>query len=329
VPATVFNNLTDASEFPQDEIRKVVSMAGVKQRHISDGSICTSDLCLKSARDLLAQLKWDVSTIDALILVTQTPDYFLPSTSCLLHRDLGLTDTCATFDVGLGCSSYPYGMWLASMMLNTGLKRVLLLNGETPSHILSRDDRATFLLFGDAGSATALERTEQAEPWHFVLHTEGAGFDNLIICAGGFRDRFSDNTRDHYLRMNGAELFNFTIKRVPPLINDTLALANKQVNDVDYYVFHQSNRFMMNHLAKKCGLPLDRTPIILDRFGNVGGPSVPLTITQGVCQTPLTESVSMMLLGYGVGLSWGSVLLNIDPEAVITHSLLSESCIGK
>ena len=177
VPSKVFDNLQDADGFSKEELRKIVAMAGIKQRHVSDGSICSSDLCLQSAQELLQQLDWSANSIEALILITQTPDYFLPSTSCLIHRDLGLPDTCASFDVGLGCSGYPYGLWLASMMINSGMKRVLVLHGETPSLITSPEDRATHLLFGDAGSATALEYSSGAAPWHFNLHTDGAGYN--------------------------------------------------------------------------------------------------------------------------------------------------------
>ncbi|MCI0507288.1 MAG: ketoacyl-ACP synthase III [Gammaproteobacteria bacterium] len=329
VPSRVFDNLTDTKGFPEDDIRKVVSMAGVKKRRISDGKICSSDLCLHAAGELLKKINWEKESIDALIMVTQTPDYFLPSTGCLIHRDLALSDNCATFDVGLGCSGYPYGLWLAAMMINSGLTRVLVLHGETPSLFTSPGDRSTYMLFGDAGSATAVEKDAGADPWYFKLHTDGAGYDDLIIHAGGFRNRFENDARQHCLHMDGAGLFNFTIKRVPPLIIRTLEMANLAVDDVDYYVFHQSNQFMMKHIAKKCGLPAEKTPIILDEFGNSGGPSVPLTITQGVCKSPVTRKLSLMCLGYGVGLSWGSALVSIDPETAILHSSIDKPCVAQ
>ena len=325
VPSKVFDNLQDAKGFSKEELRKIIAMAGIKQRHVSDGSICSSDLCLQSAKDLLEELDWSTDSIDVLILITQTPDYFLPSTSCLIHRDLGLPDSCASFDVGLGCSGYPYGLWLASMMINSGMKRILVLHGETPSLITSPEDRATHLLFGDAGSATAVEYSSEAAPWYFSLHTDGAGYDQLIIPGGGFRERNPKDQRDNYLHMNGGAIFNFTIARVPPLINGTLDLAGKSVDDIDYYIFHQSNQFMMKHLAKKCKLSPESTPIILDKFGNCGGPSVPLTVTQAVTPQSFDRELSLMLLGYGVGLSWGSALITIDPETVLLHSEMDSS----
>jgi len=328
VPSHIIDNANDNKDFPKDEVRKIIAIAGVKKRRVSDGKVCSSDMCLQAADDLLAKLDWERDTIDALIMVTQSPDYFLPSTSCLLHRDLGLSDNCATFDVGLGCSGYPYGLWLASMMINSGLSRVLVLHGETPSLITSSDDRATSMLFGDAGTATAVEKEPGAEPWYFKLHTDGTGYDDLIIPAGGFRNRFDKDSREHYLHMNGSGLFNFTIKRVPPLISRTLEMGGLEVDDVDYYVFHQSNQFMMKHLVKKCGLPAERTPIILDEYGNSGGPSVPLTITQAVCKSKIPKKLSLMLIGYGVGLSWGSGLVSIDPDTVISHSIIDKPCLS-
>jgi 3-oxoacyl-[acyl-carrier-protein] synthase-3 len=328
VPAQVVDNLDVATDFPAAEVRKIVQMAGIRKRHISDSTICSSDLCLAAARDLLEKISWSADSIDALIFVTQSPDYFLPSTACLVHRDLGLSSHCASFDVGLGCSGYPYGLWLGSMMLNFGHKRVLVLHGETPSLFTHPEDRGTHLLFGDAGSATALEYQAGTTPWYFNLQTDGKGFGDLIIPAGGFRQPKSEQARDYYLSMNGASLFNFTIERVPPLIEDSLRTAELKVSDVDFYIFHQSNQFMMKHLAKKCELPSDNVPIILEEFGNTGGVSVALTVTQALPQTDREKSLQLMLLGYGVGLSWASALVHLDQTACLSHSEITTGCLN-
>jgi len=322
VPDHTFNNVRDTTAFPKDEVRKVVAMAGVTERRVADAATCSSDLCLVAAEALLEGLQWSRDSVDGLIMVTQTPDYFMPSSSCVLHKRLGLAQHCAAFDLGLGCSGYVYGLWLASMMLKTGgLRRVLLLHGETPTRYASESDRAVSLLFGDAGSATALEIDARADAGtaYFTLHTDGTGYDDLIVEAGGFRDRFCTDPRAHYVKMNGANVFNFTIKAVPPLIEDTLRLAGRAIADVDYYVFHQSNRFIIKHLIGTCSLPADRVPIVLDRFGNPGGPSVPLTITQGLTDQAGRRPLSLMLLGYGVGLSWGAALVSLPEQAVIRH----------
>lgn len=320
VPDKVFDNIEDSDNFDPQEVKKVVTIAGIKKRRIVGDNTCSSDLCLQAGKQLLENLEWSPDSIDALIFVTQTPDYFLPGTASLLHRDLGLSMACAAFDVGLGCSGYPYALWLASMMIQTGAaRRVLVMHGETASRITYPRDRATALLFGDAGSATALER-QGGDPWGFSLHSDGQGYQDLMVPGRGFRDPRPEDERDNYLHMNGANLFNFTIQKVPLLIEDTLNLMGKKIDDIDVFIFHQSNQFMMLHIARKVGLPAAKTPIILGEYGNAGGPSVPLTMTQHYMGKQLAGEETAMLLGYGVGLSWGSAVLKVKPETVFLHS---------
>jgi 3-oxoacyl-[acyl-carrier-protein] synthase III len=318
VPRTVYDNLTDTAQFDQTEVRKVVAMAGVQKRRVTTAEQTSADLCEASARDLMEKLGWAPETVDGLVLVTQTPDHHLPSTSCLVHRKLGLADHCATFDVGLGCSGYPYGLYLGAMMVNGGgCRRVLVLHGETPTKFTYELDRATFLLFGDAGSATALEQDPEAAPAHFALCTDGSGSDDLIIRAGGFRQRFAEDQRQHYLEMNGANLFNFTIKRVPQIVGQVLEKAGCGVADIDHFILHQSNRFMMNHVAKKLGVPEGRVPYTIGDFGNTGGPSVPLTIAASLPEAPRPQRLRLMLIGYGVGLSWGAAVIDLPAQALL------------
>ena len=319
VPPKVVSNLDPGLGFDPEEVRKVVAMAGVRERRVVDPGVTAADLCFEAADDLLNRLGWERRSITGLIFVTQSPDYFLPSTSCLLHEWLGLGDDCAAFDMGLGCSGYPYGLYLAAAMLRGGgQKRILMLHGETPSLFVSPTDQATRLLFGDAGSATALEATPQGGG-HFCLHTDGTGHAGLIMRGGAFRDRAPADPRDLSLRMDGAGIFNFTIKRVPPLIQEALALAGLAVDAVDAYVFHQSNRFIMKHLMKKAGLPEARVPMTIDDMGNCGGPSVAVTLTR-LLAAERARSLTLMLLGYGVGLSWGAAVVSLDPGAPLLHA---------
>ena len=327
VPSRRFDNLTETSEFTEEEVKKVVALAGVNSRRLANDSTCSSDLCVAAAQKILEILQWKKDSIDALIMVTQSPDYLLPSTSCVIHKLLELSDDCAAFDVGLGCSGYPYGLWLGAMMLTSGrLKRVILLHGETPGRFSDKSDRSVSLLFGDSGSATALEAIEpdRSKEWFFKLHTDGTGYRDMIIEAGGFRNRFSEDPQKNFVRMNGANIFNFTIKRVPSLIQDTLALSNMSIDDIDYFILHQSNQFIIKHLLKKFKIPSEKAPITLNEFGNTGGPSIPLTITKGGLIRPMDKALKMMLLGYGVGLSWSSALIDIDPEIKIEHLELSD-----
>lgn len=322
VPSKIFDNIKDCTTFPEDDIRKVIGIAGIAKRHVSGDKICSSDLCTRAAEVLIDELCWERESIDAIIMVTQSPDYFLPTTACVIQKNLALADTCAAFDVGLGCSGYPYGFWLASMMLDSGaFKRILLLHGETPSRFTDERDRSVFLLFGDVGSATALEYSSgnPENRWHFLLYSDGKGYEDMIMRAGGFRQRTSEDPLDYCVHMDGAKIFNFTIKRVPPLVRETLKAAELEVRDVDYYIFHQSNRFIMMHLAKQLKLPEERIPFTLENYGNTGGSSIPLTITQGNLDRSGGKDLRLMILGYGVGLSWASGLINLPSSAILKH----------
>lgn len=318
VPPRVADNLDPALGFDPEEVRKVVAMAGVRERRIVDDGVTSADLCYEAAEVLLDRLGWTRESITGLIFVTQSPDYFLPSTACVLHQWLGLSDECAAFDVGLGCSGYPYGLYLAAAMLRGGgQQRILMLHGETPSRFVDPADHATTLLFSDSGSATAIE-SHAGGSGHFCLHTDGSGHAGLIIRGGAFRDRRPANPRELSLQMDGAGVFNFTIKRVPALIQAAFELSGNTVDDIDAFVFHQSNRFIMKHLMKKCGLPEARVPMTLEDTGNCGGPSVAVAMTRRL-PAQRERSLRLMLLGYGVGLSWAAAVLDLDSQALLMH----------
>ena len=322
VPGNQVDNLAETNGFAPEEVQKIVRLAGVRKRSVAGETICSSDLCEAAALDVLTHLDWPPSSVDALIMVTQSPDYLLPSTSCLLQHRLGLSTNCLAFDIGLGCSGYTYGlMVVASMMRRNGIRRALMLHGETPSRFAHPNDRTVALLFGDSGSATAIEAQQDdfAGCWHFSLHSDGSGFDDLIIRGGGFRDRSPDAPLDHFVYMNGANIFNFTIKRVPALIADTLEFAGIDAGQIDYFILHQSNLFIMRHLVKKIGIPMEKVPITINEFGSAGGPSVPLTITNGKLSRPPETSLLLLLAAYGVGLSWGSALIDLPPDTLLNH----------
>jgi 3-oxoacyl-[acyl-carrier-protein] synthase-3 len=324
VPPRRVDNLELGERYGAEDVRKVVSMAGVRHRHVSGEHITAVDLCTEAARRLLERLGWAPDSVTGLIMVTQSPDHFLPSSACVVHARLGLPVECAAFDMGLGCSGYPYGLYIAATMLKAGgQQRILMLHGETPSRFVHPDDHATTLLFGDAGSATALETDAGAEAACFGLFTDGSGADGLIIRGGAFRDRTPADPRDLCVRMDGAGIFNFTIKRVPPLVADTLAFAGLTVPEVDAFLFHQSNRFIMKHLMKKCGLPESKVPFTIEDTGNCGGPSVAVTLTRSLAGRD--RHLRLMMLGYGVGLSWSSAVLTLSPEAPLLHGVLEES----
>lgn len=321
VPPREINNETDYPWFDATEIRKITAMAGIKSRRQAERDTCTSDLCFAAAEALLHQLDVAPCSIDGLILVTQTPDYVMPTTSCILQHRLGLADSCAAFDVALGCSAYVYGVWLSNALLTSGAcRRILLLAGDTPSKFVDPKDRATALIFGDAGSATLLEATDDPDSVaHYIMMTDGSGATDLIIPGGMFRNRFPKEPAQYSLHMDGGHIFDFTRNRVAPLITDLLALSGRLRQDYAYFIFHQANEYLLKFIASKVGLSLTQVPFSLAHFGNTSAASVPLTLALAGPPAVDSDAYNVMLLGFGVGLSWGGVSLKIPRDCVLGH----------
>lgn len=326
VPPKEVSNDKDYPWFEPADIRKVVAMVGIKSRRVVDEQTCTSDLCHAAAARLLQKLDWDPASVDGLILVTQTQDYVMPSTSCVLQHRLGLSETCAAFDVNLGCSAYVYGMWLSNSLIQSGAcRRILLLTGETPSKFIDPKDRTTALLFGDGGSATALEGTDDLDSRaHYIMMTDGKGAGDLIVPGGMFRERFPQDPSRLCLHMDGAHVFDFTRNRVPPLIRDLLELSGTTTADYAYFIFHQANEYLIKFLAGRANIDLAKVPLSIGQFGNTGAASVPLTLAlAGVPKGGGGDSYQVMLLGFGVGLSWGGASLRLRADCPVDHFIYS------
>ena len=269
VPSLVLTLEDDARIFGQTEIERISKNIGVERRHVVTGIMCTSDLCFAAANRLLDELGWDRRTVDALIFVTQTPDYIMPATACELQDRLGLAHACAAFDINQGCTGYVYGLWIGGLMARGGCRRLLLLVGDTMSRLVSPRDRTVTSLFGDAGTATALEYDEGAPAMYFNFGTDGSGGHCLSVPAGAFRhphspescqriERTGGNVRsDEDLFMDGGEVFTFVLREVPRLIESILSAAEARVDDIQAFVFHQANRFMLRAFdqtpAAPCG----------------------------------------------------------------------------
>ncbi|MGO9417149.1 MAG: ketoacyl-ACP synthase III [Syntrophobacteraceae bacterium] len=324
VPAQVEGIDQLARVFGDENSRKIAQATGVYERHISSPDQCTSDLCFYAAVRLIERLNWTNDSIDALIMVSQTFDYFQPATSCCLHGRLGLSKDCAAFDIALGCSGYVYGLWSAASLIAGGCRRILLLAGETPSKVVAPFDRSSRPLLGDAGTATALEYQEN-ERMYFEMGTDGTGYNHLIIPAGGYRirrnaetarrtEREGGNVRsDEDVFIDGPAVFTFVLREVPPMLNKVLASAKWNAEQVDAFVFHQANRFMLDHLSKKMKLHPDRVPYSLEEFGNTSSASIPLTISHKLRQLLQKKRTRLVLAGFGIGLSWGAVALETAP----------------
>jgi len=324
VPAAT-EGLDDLSRvFGKEEAQKIAQTTGVFSRHIARSDQCASDLCFHAALKLLEALDWDKDSIDVIIFVSTTPDYYTPATSCVLQGRLEISKNCAAFDIPLGCSGYIYGLWNAASSIAAGGKRVLLMVGETSSKFASPLDKSTMPLFGDAGTATAIEFEKDRE-MYFELGTDGNGYKHLIVPAGGFRQRHSAVTANRTIReggnirsdeevfMNGAEIFTFILREVPAVLKKVLASAKWNIEDVDAFVLHQANRFINQFLLKKMKLRPDRVPYSLEEFGNTSSASIPLTISHALRQLMQKEETRLVLCGFGVGLSWGAVALECGP----------------
>ena len=305
------------------DARKVKAMTGIAERRIAPPEICASDLCADAASRLLDDLEWDRASIDAIVLVTQTPDYILPATACTLQQRLGLPKTCASFDVNMGCSGYVYGLWIASSMVESGLKRVLLLVGDTLTRCVSEQDRSVAFLFGDSGSATALERGDSKTT--FVLGTDGSGAENLIIRAGQARQRMTPqlcerveveggNIRSpHELYMNGPEVMAFTLREVPPLFEQLLEHSGTQKEQIDAVVMHQANQFLLDNLARKIGIESSRVPSTVEYCGNTSCASVAVTLSMLLHEQLSQKSLKLVMMGFGVGWSWAGCIGDFGP----------------
>lgn len=318
--ACVPPNIESNADYNMDkgELAKLIATTGIESRRICDKDTCTSDLCYKAAKTLIEELHWDKEDIDCLIFVTQTPDYILPATSCILQERLGLSKSCYTLDISLGCSGYVYGMSTITSLLATGsFKKGLLLVGDTLSKLCAIKDKSSRPLFGDAGTATALEYDETASDMFFNMCTDGKGKNTIIINDGGYRNMFDQDsltskmissgiTRNNTnLALDGMDVFSFAVSEVPPNIRELEAFFDIQKSD--YYVFHQANLLMNEMIRKKLKLTKEEVPYSLKDFGNTSCATIPLTMVTEL-QTKLeTEQLKITGSGFGVGLSWGSI----------------------
>jgi len=325
----------------EKQIARLKKTIGLDRRRVVESGTTAADLCEAAARRLLNATSLEPEAIDAVIFVTQTPDYSQPCNAAVLHGRLDLPKSCAALDVNLGCSGYVYGLWLAHMMVSVGgCERVLLLAGDTISRIVNPRDRSVAPLFGDGGSATLIQRSKCESVAWFSLETDGKGFDALIVPAGGQRTPSSAETQVEVtdeggnvrsaenLFMNGAGIFNFSITEEPKAVRDLVEYAGLDLDAVDYFVFHQSNRYILSNIAKRLKIDLAKVPMrTVERYGNQSSASIPSALC-GELQDVLcgAESQRVLLSGFGVGLSWASVILDMAklPICEIIESAPSE-----
>lgn len=312
------------SYFPREEIQKIEDIIGIKKLYLAQEGQTSSDLCCEAAERLLSDLNWEKNSIDGVLFISQTPDYIAPATSFLLQYKLGLGKHCIALDINLGCSGYVYGIWLASQFISTGTcKRVLVLVGDTLSKLVSKKDKSVALIFGDGASASAVEYSEEKNPATFILNSDGSGANSLIVPAGGFRRSICDETKkmekdedgnirnDENIHMNGMDIFGFAVREVPKVLNEIIQCHGWTLNDVDKVYLHQANSYMLKFIAKKIKISTEKIPQNIDRFGNTSGTTIPLLICDKMSNEIRFNSFNTLMAGFGVGLSWGAVALNM------------------
>lgn len=323
--ACVPRNISDNSKLgyliPESEIQKTVNSIGIHQKRFVDEDVTASDLCVKAAEQLLADNNIDKNSIDMLLFMSQLPDYRIPATAPVLQHRLGLPVTTAAMDLSLGCSGSVYSLSAAMAYASlNGINRVLLLVGDTLSKLVNKMDKVDAPLYGDAGTATLVEKVDDGFESVFILCSDGEGENAVKIKAGGGRHMTTaENLKEHVesdgsiisdneVFMNGMEVFNFVMRRAPRSIKDLCEICSLDLGSVGNLILHQSNKFMTDFIARRIKYPLERVPYCLDRYGNTSAPSIPLTICSELRGKELSDAI---ISGFGAGLSWGTAYISL------------------
>ncbi|MBR3565624.1 MAG: ketoacyl-ACP synthase III [Paludibacteraceae bacterium] len=323
VPQTIAYNRDLSYLIPEDDLERVINSIGIEQRRIASDGVCASDLCYYAAKQLMMDNNLLAEDIDVLIFVSQTSDYRQPSTAPILQHRLNLSKDTMAFDINLACSGYVYGLSVAySFASLPTINNVLLLVGETMSKIVSVHDKVSTPLFGDAGTASLITKGNFGQST-FMLHSDGSGAEVMMIPAGGCRNQTSEQTHkahffddgsmrsDEQFRMDGMEVFNFGMRVEPMSIKKLLSETQMTIDDIDLIIYHQANRMMTDFFSKKLKLSKDKTPYSIKYYGNTSSASIPLTIVTELNDGKYTPRKNTILSGFGAGLSWGSVLLDL------------------
>jgi 3-oxoacyl-[acyl-carrier-protein] synthase III len=321
LPQIVLDNVQLSQEFPEWEAEKINEKIGVKQRRIAGENETAMDLGLKATGKVLE--KFDKSLIDFVLFCTQSPDYFLPTSACIIQDRLGLRQNIGALDFNLGCSGFIYGLALSKGLIQIGVaNHVLLITSETYSKHLHIKDKANRSIFGDGATATIISKSESDSIMCFELGTDGAGMSNLIVANGAFRNKFNDlNTEifengvfvrsNNNLFMNGPEIFNFTLGKIPELIKTVLEKNDCTIDSIDYFVFHQANKFMLDYLRKKLKIPESRFYQNMEFTGNTVSATIPIAVTDCLTNSIIKPGDKVLIAGFGVGYSWGATILKI------------------
>jgi 3-oxoacyl-[acyl-carrier-protein] synthase-3 len=326
IPKNKVNLNTFANEYGYNEVSKIIKTTGIETIRQAEFNVTTSDLCLESAKELIRKNNINPYDIDAVIFVSQTADYKMPQTSHIIQDKLKLSEGTLCFDLPIGCNGYIYGLYQASLLISSNSsKNVLLLSGDTSTKLINEKDKSLKMVFGDGASATLIR--EGVDELSFIIYSDGSQFDSLIIPDGGCRNPINERSSQinfdsdgngrtsSNLYMDGMAIFNFAIKRVPPLIEEILDFVDWEKDGVDLYGMHQANKFMIDYLRKKCRLSSEKMPVAVDGIGNTGPGTIPILLTELYAESKSLNKV--VLCGFGIGLSWGAVSCNLSKTKIL------------
>lgn len=320
LPEASLSNAELAAQFPNWQGDKFAAKVGIDSRHIAAEDETAGDMAEKAARKLFSEHGISPDSVDFLLLCTQSPDYFLPTTACILQSRLGIPTTAGAFDYNLGCSGAIYGLAIAKGLISSRVaSNVLLITSETYSKYIHPSDNGNRSIFGDGAAACLVSTEGFAEIGDFVLGTDGSHYRDLIVATGASRcpssngkettDEEGHVRRDDFLYMNGGEILNFTLDVVPPMVEQVLEKNGIQKQDVGYYVFHQANKFILKTLRTVCNIPKECFYINLNETGNTVSPTVFIALKDCIDGGVITKGQNVMIAGFGVGLSWGGTIL--------------------
>lgn len=310
LPETELTNAELATAYPEWSVDKIESKTGIRSRRIAGADECSSDLAVKAAELLFASGACDPSTIDFVLLCTQSPDYFLPTTACLVQTRLGIPTGAGALDLNLGCSGFVYGLGLAKGLIETGQARnVLLITAETYSKFIAPADRSVRTIFGDAAAAALVSAGDQLQIGPFVYGSDGNGAENLIVRTGGARNPSPSGSALGTLHMSGPQIFEFTMTAVPAAVSALLAKAQCAATEIDMFVFHQANQHMLENLRRRLAIPAEKFCVDLADCGNTVSATIPIALKRAAAAGTIREGHLVMVVGFGVGYSWAAALV--------------------
>lgn len=321
LPENILEMASLSEEFGEKEVRNIIKATGIERVRIASPMQTSSDLCFEAAKTLIFKEQIDINQIDGIVFVSQTPDYILPSTSAILQNRLGLKNDTICLDIHYGCSGYIYGLFQAALWINaSACNNILVLSGDTSSKMINQKDKSLRMVFGDCGTATLVSKGDKTIG--FSINTDGSGYDKLIIPAGGFRLKSSDDTKKIFfddskngrsqddMFMDGMAIFDFAISNVSKDIDNIIHLMDWEKESINLFALHQANKFMVNSVRKKMKVEVEKVPINVANYGNTGPATIPLLLSD-ICSSNIFELEKVIMSGFGVGLSWGSIGCNL------------------